>query len=425
MSVRIWAGCIFVLAASVVPAAAEEDAVRRKLTDFLTTCWETSDSAKELADTKFAALEKIAGVDPCAFYGHGLVMLYQRRYPESAKSLDQVVRVDAQHLPALRARVWLALLVKKYDDALAGMEELAKATGKLAADVDNKDAASEAARFLGSVYGFVDGPLGELAAVAARPATETAILEALSEEQRELFTAARQSVTEKFTDLTIERSDSREAAIADEEAEKQKVLADVERRRAEMQTQAEDLKERRAKAEGELKDELAEVARLDRPLTAQLTRLQAERTADQVSAEGVAVDIARLEGLLAGEKDPVRRDQLRRDIVRLSALLRRYDVDLAAVNTAIAGVQAERSPLFARQKAAEKNFGGQIQAIDKQFTSFQTEERKLAGIERKAKKPSSGSTGKVNSLGMTVVALKTYEPLPIERERQRLLESLK
>ena len=39
--------------------------------------------------------------------------------------------------------------------------------------------------------------------------------------------------------------------IADEEAEKQKVLADVEKRRAEMETQADELKERRAKVEGE------------------------------------------------------------------------------------------------------------------------------------------------------------------------------
>src|SRR5207253_1844246 len=144
------------------------------------------------ADTKFAALEKIAGADPRAFYGHGLVMLYQRRYDESAKSLDQVVKVDDQHLPALQARVWLALLVKKYDDALAGMEGLAVVAGKLAEDADNKDAASEAARFLGSVYGFVDGPLSDVAALAARGTTEKAILAALSEDQRAVFTEARQ-----------------------------------------------------------------------------------------------------------------------------------------------------------------------------------------------------------------------------------------
>lgn len=425
MSVRIGVGCILMVAALVLSAQADEAVVRRKLTDFLTTCWDTSDSARDLADTKFSELEKVAGADPRAAYGHGLVMLYQRRYPESARSLDQVVRVDDQHFSALQARVWLALLVKKYDDALAGMEDLAKAAGKLAADADNKDAASEAARFLGSVYGFVDGPLGELNAVAARPATEKAILDALSEDQRETFTAARQSVVEKFTGLTNERSDSREAAIADEEAEKQKVLADVDKRRAEMQTQAEELKERRARVEGELKEELAEIARLDRPLMAQLTRLQADGTAAQASADSVAIDIARLEDRLLREKDPVLRDQIRRDLNRLSALLRRYDIDAAAINTEIAGVQAERSTLFARQRTAERNLGGQLQSIDKQFASFQSEERKLAGIERKAKRPSTGSTGKVNGLGMTATALKTYEPFPIERERQRLLDSLK
>jgi hypothetical protein len=418
-------GCLLLLAASVLPARADEEALRQKLTDFLTTCWDTSDDAQLLADTKFAALEKIAGVDPRAFYGHGLVMLHQRRYAESAKSLDQVVRIDAEHLPAWQAKVWLALLLKKYDIALAGMEDLAEVAGKLAEDADNKDAAGEAARFLGSAYGFVDGPLGEVAAVSARHTTEKAILAALSDEQRMAFTEARQAVIEKFTELTSERADSRDLAIADEEAEKQKVLADVDKRRAEMQTQADDLQERREKVAGELKDELADISRLDRPLLAQLTGLQTQSAAAQASSDNVLIDIQRLENRLAGEKDQARRDQIRRDIRRLNALLRQYDAELAVITTGIAGVQGERSVLFTRQKAAERNLGGQLQAIDRQAAAFQAEERKLAGIERKAKKPSSGSTGKVTGLGMTAAALKTYEPFPIERERERLLDSLK
>jgi hypothetical protein len=424
MSVRAIVGCLLLVAASSLPTQADEAALRSKLSDFLATAWDTSDAAKELADTKFAALERIAGVDPRAFYGRGLVMLYQRRYSESAKSLDQVVRVDEGHLPALRARVWLALLVKKYDDALAGMEDLANAAGKLAEDADNKDAATEGARFLGSVYGFVDGPLSDVAAVAARKTTEKAILEALTDEQRTLFNDARQAVIEKFGELTTERSDSRETAIAEEEAEKQKILADVEKRRAEMQAQADELKERRTKVEGELKDELAEIGRLDRPLLAQLTRLQAEGAAAEANSDSVVFDIQRLEDRLVGEKDQFVRDQIRRDINRLAIILRRYDADLAGITTAIAGVQGERSVLFTRQKGAERNLGGQLQSIDRQFAGFQSEERKLAGIERKAKKPSNGSTGKVSGLGVTAKALKTYEPFPIERERQRLLDSL-
>ena len=425
MRVQAVLGCLLLLAASVLPVRADEEALRQKLTDFLTTCWDTSDDAQLLADTKFAALEKIAGVDPRAFYGHGLVMLHQRRYAESAKSLDQVVRIDEEHLPGLQAKVWLALLLKKYDIALAGMEDLAEVAGKLAEDADNKDAAGEAARFLGSAYGFIDGPLGEVAAVSARHTTEKAILAALSDEQRTAFTEARQAVIEKFTELTSERADSRDLAIADEEAEKQKVLADVDKRRAEMQTQADDLQERREKVAGELKDELADISRLDRPLLTQLTGLQTQIAAAQASSDNVLIDIQRLENRLAGEKDPARRDQIRRDIRRLSALLRQYDAELAVITTGIAGVQGERSVLFTRQKAAERNLGGQLQAIDRQAASFQAEERKLAGIERKAKKPSSGSTGKVTGLGMTAAALKTYEPFPIERERERLLDSLK
>ena len=66
-----------------------------------------------------------------------------------------------------------------------------------------------------------------------------------------------------------------------------------------------------------------------------------------------------------------------------------------------------------------------MQRIDKQLNSHQSEERKLAGIEKKAKKPSNGSTGKVNALSITALALKTYEPFPIAQERERLMEALR
>lgn len=425
MRFRVVMGGLLVLACGVLPARGDDELLRQKLSDYLTTCWETGDAARLQADARFAEIEKLAGVDPRTYYAHGLVMMYQRRFDESAQALDQAVRFDEQHLPAWRAKVWLALLVKRYDDALHGMEGLAVAAGKLAGEADNKEAALDAARFLGSAYGFVDGPLSEVAAVASRGVTEKAILAELNEEQRTAFAEARQGVADKFTDLMSERQDSRETAIADQEAEKQKVLADVDKRRAEIATQADELKERRDKIAGELKDELAEIAKLDRPLQAQLATLQTQGVTVQASADSVLFDIRRLEDILFNEEDPIRRGQIRADLAALSSLLRRYDIDLAAIQASIAGVQAQRGELLARQQTAQRNLGGQLQGIERQFAGFQKEERKLAGIERTAKKPSSGSTGKVNALKMTASALKTYEPFPIERERERLLNALK
>jgi len=424
-AMRVHAIAVGLLFSLTAPALlADDDLARRKLADFLHTCWETGDSVHAATDAKFKAVEK-AGAGARAYYGQALVLMYQRRYEEAAKALEQVVKVDDQHLAGWRAKIWLALLTKKYGIGLAGMEHLATAAGKLAEDAGNKEAAEEAVRFLGSVYGFVDGPLGESAAGASRKTTEKAILAALSEEQQVVFTEARQAVMEKFAELTNERQGSRESAIADEEAEKQKVLADVEKRRSEIATQGEELKERRAKVEGELKDELTEIGRLDRPLLTQLTSLQAQAAAVRRNADTVALDIQALEDQFAREKDQNIRDQIRRDINRLRPLLGRYDGELAVISTAIAGVQGQRATLATRQAKAQNTFGSQLQSIDRQFAAFQAEERKLAGAERKANKPSTGSTGKVSALNITATALKTYEPFPIEQERERLLESLK
>jgi len=425
MGVRLVVVCCLVALAGWSPARGDDAAVRDRVLDYLQTSWQTGDSASSKADAKFAGFEKEIGVDPRAFYAQALVLMYQRRYDEAFKSLDQVLRVDEKHLAAWRAKIWLALLTKDYGLALSAMERMGTAAGEAASAPDNKDAADDAARFLGAVFGFVDGPLSDVPALASRKTVEASVLEALTEEQFERFKEARQGVIEKFKSLTTERQDSREQAIADEEAEKQQALEDVEKRREEMVKQADELKERRDKLQGELKDQLDEINKDDRPLQSEQSRLQARGSVIVHDRDDVLFDIGRLEAQLAAEKDPVRRDQIRRDISRLSLLARRYDGDLAVLERQLARVQVERRELANRAAQVRRDLGGQIQNIDRTFNSLQAEERRLAGTEKKARKPSSGSTGKVNALSVTATALKTYEPFPIEQERQRLMESLR
>jgi hypothetical protein len=404
---------------------ADDAAARRQIIDLLETGWNTSETAQLLADEKYAAIRKAAGADPQAMYARALVLMYQRRYEESLKALDQVVAVEENHLAALRAKTWLALLLKNYGVALASAENLGNAIQHSTTEPKNKEASDDAARFLGSVFGFLEGPIGDIPATATRKAVEKKVLDALTDEQTAIFKDARQSVIEKFTELTTERADSREQAIADAEAEKQETLKDIDKRRDEMATQADELRERRSQVQGELRDELDEVAKADRPLQRELTGIQSRAVGVQSNADLVAVDIARLQSLIVRERDPVIRDDLGREIDRLSILINRYETDLALLNRQAAGVQARRAELAARQARAERDLGGQIQSIDRQLNSMQGEERRLAGAEKKARKPSTGYTGKVNALATTATALKTYEPFPIEQERERLMEELR
>lgn len=417
-----WLAIALLVFPSLTPA--DEAGSRSLVRQLLEQAWDTTDEAKSKATERISQLHRL-GDSVEAAYAEALVCMLQRRFEESQSALDRLLKLEPGHLAAHRAKVWTSLLTKNYGAALVGMERLAEAAAKSTEDEATRDDANESARFLGSVYGFVDGPLEKTAAVASRKSTEKSILAALNDQQRMLFTEARHEVMEKFTGLTSDREDSREQAVADAEAEKQKVLADVDIRRKEIAKQAEELEERRDKVQAELNEELQEVARLDRPLASQLTRMQADAAAVQANLSGLALDIDRLEAELAREKDPVLRDRIRRDIDRVSALARRYDGELAAVSRLIAGVQSQRAEVAARGLRAQQRFGSQLQSVNRQLAGFQAEERKLAGAEKKAKKPSTGVTGKVTALGITATALKTYEPFPLEQERQRLLDALK
>ncbi len=417
LCVAAWA--ILAICVAHLAQAEEKD---RLTADLLRTCWERSDAAQTQTDEKFALLAKSA--DARAHYAHALVLMYQRRFEESLESLDLALGEKEYKLSASQAKVWLAVLTKNYGVAFPAMEEMAKSAAEAARE-GQKETAQEAARFLGSVYGYLDGPLGDSTATAGRKGTEKRMLAALSESEREVFTVARQEVIEKYTALINERQDTREAKIAADDADKTQTLAEIDQRRTEMQTEANELKERRDQVAGELKEELAEIARLDRPLVAQLAQLQAEAALLQRSLNSVLLDIDRLERDFAREEDEIRRDRLRFEIDRLRPLVRRYDIDLAIVNRAAAPILAQRAELAGRQATAQSNLGGQLQAIDRKFSGLQAAERKLAGSERRASKPSTGRTGGVTGLGVTATALKTYEPFLIERERARLLDELR
>lgn len=404
---------------------ADDAAIRSSVLRFLESAWQTGDTAKRDADEKYVSVEKVAGADARALYGHALVMMYQRRYDEAMASLDRVLRVDERHLSATRAKIWLALLTKDYGVALPAIERLGSIVSESIEDAENRDELDDAARFLGAVLGFLRGPIGDIPSLVSLERTESDIVKSVSEEQRKLFKEAQQSVMEKFTSLTEERADSREQAIADAEADKQKTLDEIEDRRADMGEQAAEMKERRDKLQKEFQDQLDQIARDDRPLQLELGRLQGRVASAQREVDDLVFDIGRLEARLALEREPVRRAQIRADIAQLSILLRRADGDLAGFAAQIAAVQGERSELAARQAQVQRTWGGQIQRIDRQFAALGAEQRRLAGAEKKARKPSTGSTGKVNALSLTATALKTYEPFPLEQERQRLMDSLR
>jgi hypothetical protein len=420
-------GTLLLAVSPVVPLPGAEDTTRRRqVLSLLETCWETGEAAEAIANEKRAALARQGAFDGRASYAWGLVLLRQRRYEEALAAFDQAALGEQERVAALRARAWVALLLKNYGVALTTAERLGDTLGGATTEGDkNPEEADDAARFLGSVFGYLEGPLGDVPAAGSQAATEQRVLARLSDSQRAVFDEAKQAVLEKFASLATEQADTREQALADAEAEKQQTLADIEQRRTKMAAAAQDLQERRVQLQSELNDTLTEIGRADRPLLAELNRLEARAAQVEGDLALLSTDLLRLESLLVREEDPLRRDDLRREIDRVSVLANRRDADLSFLQRQAGGIQSQRGELAARQVKAQRDFGGQVQSIDRQFQAMRGEERKLAGAEKKATKPSTGRSVKSNAIGASAKAFKTYEPFLIEQERERLLAALR
>lgn len=170
--------------------------------------------------------------------------------------------------------------------------------------------------------------------------------------------------------------------------------------------------------------EVNELQRQDRPLAQQFASLDAQAAGANRELASLTAQIRQLEFDARRERDPVVRGRLFRDADRLRGIAAQVDRDLQLIERQAAVVQQQRAELAGKLRDVQNNYGGQIAALDRELQGFAKREKRLAGDEARARKPISGTTGQVLSLGAQAAALTTYDTLPLEEEKSRLVEEL-
>lgn len=413
---------VFLLGLVITANAWADEASAKRIASFVTTSWSTSDEVVAQTPQRFNELATLTS-DQRAFYANALVATFQRRYDDAAKAVDLAIDSEENDLESQRLKIWLALLTKKYPVAIGAAKKLGEAL--VAKEELSEDQGVEMARFLGAAFGFLSGPVSDSVPAASKEAVEKKLLEELPPALQEQFRNARQDVLEKFTSLTTEKVESREKAIDEDEKDKEKLLSDVATRRSQLADQTDALQKRRGQVQEELREQLAEIAKADQPLQSEQARFESQAIGVRAELDTIIIDLSRLRDQLLTERDENRRRDLRFRIDSLRPLVARVEGNLIAIERQIAGVQSRRGELAVRQGRAQRDLGGQITSIDRQLNGMPGEYKKLDNIEKRSKKPATGSTGKVRALGVTAKSLNTYEPFPLELEKERLLAELK
>ena len=418
--------CLSMFSFAANTAEADEAAANAAIAKLLEVGWSNTPKAREAADSQFAEVRRLAGASPQALSASLLVLLQQRRFDDAQKRVDEILANDPADWAALRAKVWLAAVTKNYSGAMLAADVLSL---QLAADpprADDEQAVhDELQSFLGRIFGFLGGPVADNVNQEERKAAERQIVQRISQSRQVKFEEARDGVIAKFLELTGDKDDERKRVIDQAAAAREKTLKELETEKDAIAGRAKELEGRKTEVQTELREELDDIASDDRPLVLELARLDARARTLNRDLLVYESEIGRLQALIAGEMDPNLRLRWQLEIDRLSLVASRAESDLFSVRRLAEGVQAQRQALANRQRQAQAAATEQARRIEKEQGSLVKRDRLNEAIEKRANKAPSGTTSKTRSLAAQATALSTYDQLPLEAARQKLLESLR
>jgi hypothetical protein len=278
MSVRlagVVAAALVSLASQV--ALADEADTKRAIGRLIQVGWSTSAQARTAADAAFAEESPVIAGDLRALEAWTLILIQQRRYEDASKRVDQWLSKDADNLLALRARVWLSVILKNYPAAMLSAEKLAdKLSPSEELSPGKEDPSEELVTFLGRIYGFLGGPGAGSANQEDRKSSEKRIVAILGDRREALFADARDGVLQQHLELADTKTEQRDKARDAEAVERDKSLAEIATERERMAKRANEIKGERDRLQSEMRSELDQLQKQDRPLAMQYTRLDAQ-----------------------------------------------------------------------------------------------------------------------------------------------------
>ncbi len=412
----------------VVCLGAEAPDVKQEVKKLFETGWQPSLKANLAADEQFAKLDKLAPVDRRIPYAHALVKIRQRKYADASRLVAGVLAHEPQNWHAWRTKIWLSMLMKDYRQAMVEMDQV----GQLVAAVHEGDSPDQVeslqvglAKFLGRMYGYLEGPVADDVTRAALAEGRQKVEARLSANQRDAFAEALGTVTVRYAELTGEGDRTREQALVDAEARKEQIKDDLQQQEQRITEEMGEIGPLRDKFESEFKSEMADLQKKESPLLERLTRLEVQAARVRNEAASLAAEIDHLERLAAREKDADRRQRLLREAGRVAVIYRRYDGELFSLNREYAGVNAQRAVLMSQAQQARARYQRDMGQLQGRAEGLKRDQKRIDTQERKLAKPTSGNVPRVREIARVANAFTTYEQLPLEAERARILNSFK
>lgn len=419
------------VAMSLVPAplrSAEpptSDALRSSLQALFAESWDKSADGLVAAERNHRNARTAAAFDPRVDFSLALVQWRYLRYTDALRTLEQVAQSSPDYLPAAQARIYLLVLMKKHSTAVAQMEAL---NGLITRKLNGPEQAAqrrEAVEFLGRLFGYYEGPAAGLISQATVADVRRRVLEPLGTEDREAFAAAFGSVRDRFAQLDDEKrrtqADAKDEQLRQKEVDLQRLAAERAVVDADKQSVQQQADEAQKTARGEIDKIDAQIA----PLEADYARINAQGAGLRSQLAQLDVTISTLLAQADATKDPVERDSLnaRADVFSIQA--RRLEIEYQALDNVAAQIVNRRNTLLQQRAQVVGRYEAEAKRLGVQAAKLGKNEQRISIEQKKTLKAPTGISPQVQDKAATAASITTYVEQPLERERLRILATLK
>ncbi len=362
--------------------------------------------------------------DPRLDYAYLLMLIKQHDNENALRVATSLAESSPDPLPAYRAKIWLEMNKKKYANALADLDLMSQKLPKTDAKGEAEAPSREAARFIGRMFGFLEGPAADAVNESTREEMRSKIIDRLTPTRRQAMDDARRAIAKRFSDLDLKEEQVKTDAKVEEQQEKDQIKEQVEKDKLAIGQQESDLAAKATKIRADLDRDIGQLDAAIRPLQAQITRLSSLANSASNQINFGQSQIADLLLQQQNEPDANRRLLINQQINSLNAQVNNLQRNLASINSEGTGVVAQRDALVAQRVKVAARGQDQLAQLDREGAGLRREEGKLRNDEKKAKQPATGVTSRSRAISAKLNAFTTYEEFPMEQEKQRVLDSL-
>ena len=401
------------------------EALRSSLQALFAESWDKSADGLAAAERNHRGARTASASDPRVDFSLALVQWRYLRYSDALRTLEQVAQSSPDYLPAAQARIYLLVLMKKHSTAVAQMEALNELIASTLSGPEHTAERREAVEFLGRLFGYYEGPAAGLISQATVADVRRRVLEPLATDDREAFSAAFGSVRDRFAQLDDDKrrtqADAKDEQLRQKDIDLQRLAAERALVDADKQSVQQQADEAQKVARGEIEKIDAQIT----PLEADYARINAQGAGLRSQIAQLDVSISNLLTQADAAKDPNERDALRARADFLSIQARRVEIEYQALDNVAAQIVNRRNALLQQRAQAVGRYETEAKRLGVQAAKLGRNEQRITVEQKKTLKAPTGVSPQVQDKTTTAASITTYVELPLERERLRILASLK